>query len=164
MPETWHTAARPDPVDLAGGITVFLTSAVKLLFAAPVSYALGFSWQTTVALIAMGACAGVLVFYYSSRFVVEIARRRYLAQRARRLAQGLAPKRVFTRTNRAIVQVKQRWGFWGIAAFGPPVISIPIAAVLAAKYFNHDRRTLPTMLIAVVGWALLLSSVFSFIR
>lgn len=147
-------------MDLASGITVFLTSAVKLLFAAPLAYALGLSWEMAVLWIASGACAGVLVFYFSARLVLETARKRYIRRRTQRAERGLAPRPVFTRTNRTIVRVKQRFGFWGIAAVGPPTISIPVSAVLAAKYFKHDRRTLPTMLVAVVAWSFILSTVF----
>lgn len=150
-------------MDMASGITVFLTSAVKLFFAAPLAYALGLSWEMAVLWIALGGCTGVLAFFFSARLMLEAARRRYLRRRATRLAKGLPPKRVFTRSNRSIVRVKQRWGFWGIAAIGPPTISIPISAVLAAKYFKNDRRTLPTMLLAVVAWSVVLSSLFIFL-
>ncbi len=150
-------------MDLTSGITVFFTSAVKLFFAAPLAYALGLSWELTVMWIALGACFGVLLFFFSARLMLEAARRRYLRRRTKRLARGLLPKPVFTRTNRTIVKVKQRWGFWGIAAIGPPTLSIPISAVLAAKYFKHDRRTLPTMLVSVILWAVVLSSLFIFL-
>lgn len=151
-------------MDLASGITVFLTSAVKLLFAAPLAYTLGLDWFQAVLWIALGASGGMLVFYLPARFLLEAARRRYLRRRAQRAAKGLPPKRVFTRTNRFIVRLKQRFGFWGIAVVGPPTISVPVAAVLAAKYFRHDRRTLPTLLISAVGWAFVLSTVFRFLE
>lgn len=151
-------------METAGAITVLLTSAVKFLFAAPASYMWGHSWIETVVLLAVGSSAGVLAFYFSARSMLALFRERYLKRRAKRIVKGLPPKPVFTTTNRTIVRVKQRWGFWGIAAVGPPTISIPIAAVLAAKYFKHDRRTLPTMLVAVLVWAVVLSTVFSFMR
>lgn len=151
-------------MDAASAVTVILTSAVKLLFASPVSYALGHTVAQTILLVAIGACIGVLVFFFSARYVLAAFRRRYLRRRAQRAARGLPPKPIFTRTNRGIIRLKQGYGFWGIAAVGPPIISIPIAAVLAAKYFKHDRRTLPTMLVAVVAWAFILGGVFSFMR
>jgi len=46
----------------------------------------------------------------------------------------------------------------------PPILSIPITAVIAAKYFHHDRRTLPVLLAAVSGWSVVLSTVWSFMR
>lgn len=148
----------------ASALTVVLTSSVKLLFASPVSYALGHTLPETILLVAIGACAGVLFFFFSARSLLKIFRQRYLRRRAHREAKGLPPKPVFTRTNRTIIKVKQGYGFWGIAAVGPPILSIPIAAVLAAKYFKHDPRTLPTMLVAVVVWSVLLGAAFSFMR
>lgn len=151
-------------MNAASAATVILTSAVKLLFASPVSYAFGHTLLQTIVLVAIGGCLGVLVFFFSARFVLGAFRRRYLRRVASRAARGLPPKPIFTRTNRGIIRVKQGYGFWGIAAVGPPIISIPIAAVLAAKYFKHDRRTLPTMLFAVIAWAFVLGGVFSFLR
>lgn len=151
-------------MEAASAISVILTSAVKLFFASPLSYALGHTVFQTIALVAIGGCLGVLVFFFSARFVLAAFRRRYLHRVAQRVARGLPPKPIFTRTNRGIIRVKQGYGFLGIAVVGPPIISIPIAAVLAAKYFKHDRRTLPTMLVAVVAWAFLLGGVFSFMR
>ena len=54
-------------------------------------------------------------------------------------------------------------GLPGLAIM-PPILSIPITAVIAAKYFHHDRRTLPVLLAAVSGWSVVLSTVWSFMR
>jgi len=71
---------------------------------------------------------------------------------------------VFTRTNRAIVRIKQQYGIIGLSAFAPPTLSIPITAIIAAKYFRHERRTLPVLLLSVLVWSLVLSTAWSFIR
>ena len=60
--------------------------------------------------------------------------------------------------------MKHTYGVKGLAAFALPIVSVPIAALLAAKYFRHDRRTLPTMLSGVMIWAVVLSVAWSFIR
>ena len=60
--------------------------------------------------------------------------------------------------------MKKNYGVRGFAAFALPLLSIPIAALLAAKYFRHDRRTLPTMLSAVMIWSVVLSVAWSFIK
>jgi uncharacterized membrane protein len=60
--------------------------------------------------------------------------------------------------------VKQRYGILGLAMFAPPTLSIPVTALLAAKYFRHDRRTLPTLLVSVLLWSAVLSMAWSMIR
>lgn len=149
---------------LASAFSVVLTSAVKLFFAAPLSYGLGHSLVQTILLLAGGGVVGMLVFYGSANWLLGISRQRYLRKRKERVALGKAPKPVFTRTNRTLIRVKSGYGFWGIAALGPPVISIPVSALLAAKYFRNDARTLPTLLLATIIWSVVLSCVWSFLR
>ncbi|MBL0128889.1 MAG: hypothetical protein IPP83_15855 [Flavobacteriales bacterium] len=59
--------------------------------------------------------------------------------------------------------MKRSYGMFGLAVM-PPILSIPITAVLAAKYFKHDRRTLPVLVSAVVVWSVVLSTAWGFIR
>ena len=41
---------------------------------------------------------------------------------------------------------------------------IPITAIIAAKYFRHERRTLPVLLLSVILWSMVLSTAWSFVR
>lgn len=148
--EAWHAVA------------VMSAGMLKFLFAPVVSYQLGNSYLETVLLTAAGGCLGAIVFFRGGRQVLEWFRRRSLRRRARAKAAGKPPKRIFTRTNRIIVQVKHRYGLGGLAFILTPVISVPVTALLAAKYFRRDRRTLPTLLVAIVLWSFLLSAIWKF--
>ncbi|HMC97638.1 MAG TPA: hypothetical protein VKG92_08300 [Flavobacteriales bacterium] len=145
-------------------ISVILTSIVKFMFSGLVSYSVGNNFLETVLLTALGGCLGTVVFYSTGKRVLEWLRVRYVRRVARRIKQGLPHRRIFTRTNRWIVRMKKNYGVRGFAAFALPLLSIPIAALLAAKYFRHDRRTLPTMLSAVMIWSVVLSVAWSFIK
>lgn len=145
-------------------IAVIFAAIVKFVFSGLISYSVGNSFLETVILTALGGCIGTTFFYFAGKGIVEWFRQRYVRRRAKRIAQGLAPKRIFTRTNRWLVHVKHTYGVKGLAAFALPIVSVPIAALLAAKYFRHDRRTLPTMLSGVMIWAVVLSVAWSFIR
>jgi hypothetical protein len=151
-------------MDLLGALSVVLTAMVKFLFAGLVSYSLGHSIGLTILLTALGGFAGMVIFYYTGTGLLEFLRRRYLRNTAARLASGRAPRRVFTRTNRWIVRVKQRHGIRGLAAFAPPTLSVPVTALLAAKYFRHQRGTLPTLLLSVAVWSVVLSVAWAFLR
>lgn len=150
--------------EVIGAVTVVATAMVKFLFAGLVSYGMGHGFVRTLVLTAIGGVTGMLTFYFSGRGLLELFRKRYLRRSKERLLKGLPPKRIFTRTNRFIVRVKQRYGIIGLSAFSPPTLSIPVTALLAAKYFRHDNRTLPTLLISVLLWSLVLSTAWSFIR
>lgn len=145
-------------------ITVIATAMVKFLFTGLVSYGLGHTFWETLLYMALGGCMGMTLFYLTGARVLEWFRIRHARRVLERRAQGLPPKRIFTRSNRTIVRVKHRYGILGLAAFAPPTLSIPITAILAAKYFRHERRTLPTLLTSVLIWSVVLSSAWSFLR
>jgi hypothetical protein len=151
-------------MDLLGALSVVFTAMVKFLFAGLLSYSLGHGIGLTILLTALGGLAGMLFFYFTGTQVLEFLRRRYVRRNAERLARGLQPRRVFTRTNRWIVRVKQRYGIRGLAAFAPPTLSVPVTALLAAKYFRHQRSTLPTLLLSVAIWSVVLSVAWAFLR
>lgn len=145
-------------------LSVVLTASVKFLFAGLVSFGMGNGFWETLIYTAIGGLLGMSVFYLGGRGLLEWFRKRYLRRVQERISKGLPPKRIFTRTNRLIVRVKQRYGILGLAMFAPPTLSIPVTALLAAKYFRHDRRTLPTLLVSVMVWSAVLSSAWSMIR
>lgn len=141
-------------------LSVFAMSMVKFAFAQLMATGLGFGFLPTWLISSLGGCTGVLVFFYGSGWFMERAAQR----KQRRAAAGKAPKRAFTRANRTIVRVKGSQGLSGLAFLTPVIISIPIGSVLAAKYFRHDRRTLPVLLAAVVTWGLLLSAFWHYFQ
>lgn len=145
-------------------LTVIVTAMVKFLFAGLVSYGMGKGFGETVVYLMIGSVLGMSIFYFAGRGMLEWFRQRYIRRSRERARQGLPPKRIFTRTNRTIVHIKHRYGLRGLAAFAPPTLSIPITAVLAAKYFRHERGTLPTLLVSVLVWSVVLSAAWSFIR
>ena len=142
---------------------VLLMSVFKFMFAAPLSYRLGYGFIATSCLLAIGGGLGMAVFYLTGGRVLEWFRLRHLHREEKRSAKGLPPHRIFTRTNRFIVRVKHGYGVKGLAVL-PPIVSIPITAVIAAKYFRHDRSTLPVLLVAVAIWSVVLSSAWIFVR
>ncbi|MEO8733742.1 MAG: hypothetical protein ABI373_05390 [Flavobacteriales bacterium] len=145
-------------------ITVLAAAVLKFFFSAIVSYRFGNSYMETVMLTATGGCLGTIVFYYGGARVIEWFRKRHVRKRAHAIARGAAPTRIFTRTNRMIVRIKRGYGVQGLAIFSPPILSIPLMSILAAKYFRHDRRTLPLMLSSVVIWSFVLSAAWKFTR
>ena len=50
-------------------------------------------------------------------------------------------KRVFTRKNRFISRMKSNYGFWGVIIATPVILTIPIGAFLANKYYSQRRHT-----------------------
>ena len=150
-------------MDAGGIITVLGTSVVKFLLAAAVSYGFNHTFWETVLLLSIGGGLRSIIFFKAGGRLLEWLRLRGLKRRSERVARGQAPIRVFTRTNRFIVRLKHGYGLLGLAIM-PPILSIPITAIIAAKYFRHDRRALPSLLASVVAWSFALSAAWAFLR
>lgn len=131
-----------------------LFSSVKFLFAPSTVYLSGYSYFETILITIIGGAFGVFVFFYSGSYIFAYFNRRFpRKQKAKK----------FNKRNRLLIRVKNTYGLYGLALISPCLISIPIGCLLAAKYFRHDRRTLPVFLTAVVFWSFVLTTITSLI-
>jgi len=133
-------------------VGLILFASVKFLFAPSTVYLSGYSYFETICITIVGGWFGVFVFFYLGALIF-----RYLATRIKFWPAG----KNFSKKNRFIVKIKRTYGIIGLATLTPCLISIPIGCMLAARYFRTDRRTLPALLIAVVFWSFVLTSVTS---
>ncbi|MCB0795099.1 MAG: hypothetical protein KDB88_10210 [Flavobacteriales bacterium] len=150
--------------DLLEILSIVAAAMVKFAVSPIWSYQLGYSLWETVAFTSLGGVVGVLFFYRISGWLMRKARIRRLRRALAAEAAGKLPARSFTRGNRLIVKVKRGHGLHGLAAITPVLISIPIGAILAAKYFYHDRRTIPVLISSVLIWSVVLSSFWTVVR
>ncbi len=134
---------------------------LKMVVAAGFGAGFGFSFLETFLWTSVGGCLGVVVFYRLSERLGEWSRRRWLHQRRDALARGVLQQPIFTRRNRWIVRVKHVSGAMGVAALTPLVFTIPLGSMLAARFFHHDRRTMPALFVSVVAHALGVSAVLT---
>lgn len=141
-------------------LTVIAVGALKMMFAVAVGVGFGFTFLKTFLFTSIGGCLGVLLFYRLSDWLTERARLGRLKKRAELRLRGGAPlKPVFTKRNRWIIRVKHVSGYLGVAALTPLVLTIPVGSILAARFFHHDRRTIPALLVSVVLQAFFVSAV-----
>lgn len=147
-----------DRAEIAKTLSIFLLSAVKLLFAPGTATAAGFSFHKTLIVTSCGGCSGVLAFYYMGILLTE--KFGALLTRLRLVKPDKAPRlgrKVFSRRNRFVIRVKRRFGMFGLAILTPSVISIPIGAVVSARFYRHDKLMLPLLLISTVLWCFALT-------
>ncbi|MCB0769780.1 MAG: hypothetical protein KDC00_05175 [Flavobacteriales bacterium] len=145
-------------------LSVLFMATFKFLITGLYSFSMGFSYLETLLFTMIGGMAGATGIYMLGTRVLEWFRKRYVRKREARIAKGVAPRRIFTRTNRTIVKVKHRYGVVGLVAIAPPILSIPITSLLAAKYFRHERRTLPVLLGSICIWSIVLTTMWGFFR
>lgn len=60
-------------------------------------------------------------------------------------------KKKFTKLNKGIVYIKRFMGVYGITLIGPLFLSVPIGAIIAAKFYGKRKETLPLLLLGLGG-------------
>jgi uncharacterized membrane protein len=126
------------------------------LWAPGTAVASGLTFWETIIITSLGGMTGVIFFYYFGHMVF-VAFDNWKAKRRKKTVE----KKVFTRKNRMVVNVKSKFGIIGLTFLTPCIISIPIGCVIAAKFYFNNRLTLPLLLVFTVVWSFLLS-IFSF--
>lgn len=135
-------------------IGLILFSSVKFLFAPATVYLSGYTFWQTLLITIVGGFIGVLTFFFAGRAMFSWINERFSAKK---------PRKNFSKKNRLLIKVKSSWGLIGLAIISPSLISIPLGSLLAARYFRHDRRTIPVFFGAVVLWSLVLTSLTALI-
>ena len=114
-----------------------------------VSAGYGF-WETWL-VTSVAAIVGVTVFYYFGNGIFAWID----SKRKRR-------KRVFTKSSRRTVRILGDHGLAGLSLICV-VLSVPIAGIIAARFFHRPFQLLPVLFAAFTGWSLILTSVSMFV-
>lgn len=156
-------------------LSVFLIASIKYFWATPYSFGMKLNEWETIFFIEAGGILGFLFFYYffgflfkelkllwpfvynftpilfKVRFEMWVKRQRFRRFNARK----------FTRKNKMILQLRKRYGMWGVVILSPIILSIPLGALLGNKYFRHNHHFIPYMIISIVLWGIVSVALFS---
>lgn len=130
-------------------LVLLFVSATKFLMGPGTILASGYSPGEAIIIAIIGGVLGSLFFFYFGSWFFSWIERKFRNKRRK-------PKRKFTWKNRLIIRFKNRFGVIGMALL-IPVISIPVSALISAKYFRHDRKSVPAYIISVVFWSFVLT-------
>ncbi len=150
MQETWHLGRKNEEImALTELIFWSIAAVVKFLVTPSLMVARGWGFLTTVLVSSVGAGIGVLLFFYFGKWMLN----KWAKFRGEK-----EPKRpFFTSKRRRVVQFRRKFGMWGLLVVSG-VISVPISAVLAAKYYHRDERMPWILILAFVIWAFVLTA------
>jgi len=148
MPGIWLSALRleimiGEILKIAGWLFFVI---FKFIWA-PVTMATttDYTWWEILVINIVGAWLGIIIFFYFGKMIVS-----FFNRRRKRL-----PRR-FTRLNRFIIRVKTKWGLTGLVSI-MGIISVPLCSLIAAAYFQENKRTVPALLTSAVIWAVSLT-------
>lgn len=130
-----------------------LISSILVLFGSIVKFSMG----TLTAIAAdlglggslaniIGGIIGIVVFTYLGGYIQEYFVKKFPNYFSRKFSRG----------NRFLVKVKQRFGLNGIAVLTPIVLSIPVGVLFALALTNDKKKILVSMLVSMFFWATVL--------
>lgn len=138
----------------------------------PYAMIIGLNYEQAVISLLIGGIGGFLFFYYlSKRVSVLIDNLKpkvcrimpdFIKLRYNLLCDRLTtkkPAKIFSRKSRFMAKVKTSYGFWGIIIATPFILTIPVGAFLANKYYSKRKQTVPFMILSIVSWAAVLSGI-----
>lgn len=129
-------------------LSVFLTCSFAFKIGFPTTFmVLERNFPEVIAVSCGGGIMGNIVFTYLSAAILKgihnFRKKRGMIHR----------KKVFTKFNRRIIRIKQRFGLAGIAFITPIFLSTPIGAFLAERFFKDKRRIIIYLSAATIFWA-----------
>jgi hypothetical protein len=148
-----------------------LLAAVKYLVTLPYAMIIGLEYKYAIVAVLVGGIGGFLFFYYLSKpldrgFMVLVSvicklipnriKSRYGTYCQSR-DEKRRMKKNFSRRSRFFVKLKTTYGLWGIIIATPVILTIPIGAFLANKYYARKKFIVLYMILSIVAWGGVLS-------
>jgi len=119
----------------------------------------GLSIFETYITVSMGGIFGSTVFFFLGNKLMDRNHKKKIIKRAQLIKEGKPLPKVFTKTNKTIIKVKQALGIWGLAILTTVLLSIPVGSIICAKFYHHKKSS-----IFIIYFFILLNSlILSFI-
>jgi hypothetical protein len=91
----------------------------------------------------IGGTIGIVLFTYLGDFIQAYCIKKFPNRFGKK----------FTRSNRFLVRVKQKFGLGGIAAFTPVILSIPVGVLFALALTGDKKKVMFSMMVSMLFWA-----------
>lgn len=143
-------------------ILTILSSSVKFAMTFPlVIMQFKFSFVETILWTNIGGIVGIYFFAFLSDKVIVWWNRTFRQKRMELKSQGKT-KKTFTKKNRRIVRIKQRYGLIGIALSTPFLLSIPVGTFLVIRYYRSSRLKFAYLIGANLIWSVIYTLFYIF--
>ncbi|MGE4587084.1 MAG: hypothetical protein AB7D05_07055 [Mangrovibacterium sp.] len=151
-------------------IHVYLLATVKYILTFPYALVIGLDFTQTIISVTIGGISGFFFFYHFSGVILNSFNRykgtihthikKYLFIDLKKLfRKSSSGKPVFNKHSRFFIRLKSNYGFWGIVIATPILLSIPIGAFLLKKYYSREKHLLPYMMVSILGWSLVFTTI-----
>lgn len=142
---------------------IALGCAVKPIIAIPASVAAGAEFYQTILGGIIGGCTGITVYLFSLDYLLKTYTKHLHNKRQHDIV--VTPKKKkpkFTKRNRMIVRLMQKYGLNGIAVL-TPLLSLPLGVFIAErineKFIQNRKKVLLYLCVSMVIWTFVLTGI-----
>jgi len=121
-----------------------------------------FSFAETLLWTNVGGIAGIYFFAFLSEKLLAWWKRTFGKSRRNILEDEQQVKKIFTRRNRRIVRIKQKYGLIGISLSTPFLLSIPVGVFLVVRYYRASRTKFLYLVGANLFWSVIYTGFYMF--
>lgn len=132
----------------------FLMSIVKFVFTPSIMVGLDYSVPYILCSTILGSAIGVQIFFHGGKYIFTWWENKMGKKKK---------EKVITPMRRRMVQFKNDYGLIGMLLISG-VLSVPIASVIVAKYFNKNTASVWLLTGAFVMWSLGLTLVSHYLK
>lgn len=143
---------------------MLLFSSVKFAISIPVGiYQYNLNYIDNILLTSSGGICGVLISALLTNIILKIWNK-YFAGKLLFIKAGARlkcffpkkkQKRKFTRRNKMIINIRNKYGLIGISILTPLLLSIPIGTFIALRYYPKYIRTILYLCVSVFIWSII---------
>lgn len=143
-------------------IFTILSSSVKFAMTFPLAVLqFNFGFAECILWTNLGGLLGIYFFAYLSDKLIIWWRNKFVVRRKPHKTEG-QQKKVFTKRNRRIVRIKQRYGLIGIALITPLLLSIPLGTFLMIRYYPRSRFGIVALICSNILWSVIYTAFYIF--
>lgn len=121
-----------------------------------------FSFAETILWTNIGGIAGIYFFAFLSGKLLPWWKRAFRRSNRKIMSDEQQVKIIFTRKNRRIVRIKQKYGLMGIALITPFLLSIPVGVFLVVRYYRTSKPRFLYLIGANLLWSVIYTGFYMF--
>lgn len=140
-------------------ISVFLLAGVKLLptpfLAVNVN---GFSKFEAFLTVSLGGIFSSVIFFFLSEWLIIKSVERRAKKNGKLGVTNRLPFKI-KKSHRLIIKIKKKFGYIGICAITPTILSVPIGSIVLARLYRHEKMAYPSLVISILLWTFVLVTI-----